>query len=49
MDQEPTPVTTRIITTERAVQGEGKAGEKPLTLTHCHRTYETDPPAVVRG
>src|SRR5208283_3361965 len=41
----PTPVTTRIMTTESASRVKEMLGEKPPALIHCQSTYETNPPA----
>src|SRR5271157_4259832 len=41
----PTPVTTRIITTERASRVKERLGENHPTLIHCHSTKVKEPPA----
>src|SRR5208337_568822 len=41
----PTPVTTMIITTERASRVKEMLGENHPAVIHCHRTNVKEPPA----
>ena len=40
----PTPVTTRIMTTESASRVNERLGENPPTLIHCQSTNVNEPP-----